>query len=387
VRLLTVLALAALAAGALAGATVAPAAGPTWSDKKCSRGFVHAVITGKHTCLKAGQRCNKRLDRRYHRYGFHCHTGRLARAKRTPPPTQAIGTITARIPLAGIATAVAAGEGAVWVRVGDPSGTPGQGSVQRVDPATNAVTARISVGEGIAIGAGEGAVWATNTDSDSVSRIDPGTNAVAATIPLRGTDPYGVATGAGAVWVGVQNPEGVPAVVERIDPGASTVVTSISDAPADIGPGVAVGAGAVWTAGRPAVTRLDPTTNRVVARVSVARAGDLAADTDAVWSASGIDPCCGSGLVRIDPVTNAVVATISVLDSPTSSVAIGFGAVWTTTVRRPGMQSPFVVARIDPRTNSVAGTLPLSAAGDVATGFGALWVAAGDTLLRVQPAS
>jgi YVTN family beta-propeller protein len=378
-RLLSGLAFAALAIGAFGGSTLAPAAEPTTPSKKCSRGFVHAVVAGKHTCLKAGQRCNRSLDRTYHRYRFHCHAGRLTRARPTPPPTQPIGTIAARIQLEGVATAVAVGEGAVWVRQG--------GVVQRVDPATNAVTARIAGGDGVAIATGEGSVWAPNTDSETVSRINPGTNAVVATIPLRGADPLGVATSTGAVWVGVQNPEGVPAVIERIDPATNTVVTSISDAPANIGPGVAVGAGAVWTGGVPAVARIDPATNRVVARVEAARMGNIAVDTDAVWVASGIDPNSGTGLIRIDPRTNAVAARISVLDGPTSGVAIGFGAVWTTTGRRLTTQTPFVLARIDPGTNSVVGTLPLSARGDVAIGFGAVWVAAGNTLLRLQPAT
>jgi virginiamycin B lyase len=378
-RLLSGLALAALAVGAFGGSTLAPAAKPTATGKKCSRGFVHAVIAGKHKCLKAGQRCNRRLDRTYHRYGFHCHTGKLTRARRTPPAPPPIATITARIPLAGVATAVDAGEGAVWVREGT--------TVQRVDPATNAVTASISVGQGVVLAAGEGAVWAPNTDSNTVSRINPGTNAVIATIPVRGTDPLGVAAGAGAVWVGVQNPEGTPATVDRIDPATNAVVTTISDAPADVGPGVAVGAGAVWTSGPPAVDRIDPATNRVVARVDVARAGDVAADTGAVWAASGVHPCCAEAVARIDAVTNAVAATISVLNSPTARVAIGSGAVWVTTTRRPGATSPFVVARINPATNSVAGTMSLPQAGDVATGFGSVWVAAGTTLLRLQPTS
>jgi pimeloyl-ACP methyl ester carboxylesterase len=38
-----------------------------------------AVIGGKHACLKSGQRCASKLDRQYHRYGFHCHAGKLAR--------------------------------------------------------------------------------------------------------------------------------------------------------------------------------------------------------------------------------------------------------------------------------------------------------------------
>jgi uncharacterized repeat protein (TIGR01451 family) len=54
----------------------------------CKRGETRARIAGKSTCLRAGKPCLKRLDRQYHRYGFHCHTGRLTRkSKPKPPPT------------------------------------------------------------------------------------------------------------------------------------------------------------------------------------------------------------------------------------------------------------------------------------------------------------
>lgn len=53
--------------------------------KQCPAGTVRAVVAGNQTCLKAGQRCTRSLDRQYHRYGFHCHGGRLTRAKPAPP--------------------------------------------------------------------------------------------------------------------------------------------------------------------------------------------------------------------------------------------------------------------------------------------------------------
>jgi DNA-binding beta-propeller fold protein YncE len=258
--------------------------------------------------------------------------------------------------------------------------------VQRIDPALSQLTAQVAVGEGVGIAAGEGAVWAPNFDTDTVSRIDVRTNAVAATIPLRGVDPAAVATGFGAIWVGVENPQGVESTVERIDPAANAVVASISDQAADIGLGIAVGSDGVWTGGLPSVTRIDPATNRIAARVRASRGGNLAIDANAVWATSGVDPQFGSGLLRIDPATDAAT-TISIVDSPTYGVATGFGSVWTTTVRRPGTQSPFVLARIDPRTNAVVGTLALSGASDVAVGFGSVWVAVGNSLLRVEPTS
>jgi D-alanyl-D-alanine carboxypeptidase len=54
----------------------------------CRKGSVPAVIEGKRTCLRAGQRCKRKLDRRYHRYGFHCHGGRLTRRASKPSPRE-----------------------------------------------------------------------------------------------------------------------------------------------------------------------------------------------------------------------------------------------------------------------------------------------------------
>ena len=52
----------------------------------CAKGLVSAVIAGKHRCLKAGQTCKRSLDKRYHAYKFHCHTGRLTRMTVAPAP-------------------------------------------------------------------------------------------------------------------------------------------------------------------------------------------------------------------------------------------------------------------------------------------------------------
>ena len=56
------------------------------ASNHCARGFVSAVIAGKHRCMKAGQTCKRSLDKRYHVYKFHCHTGRLAPKTVAPAP-------------------------------------------------------------------------------------------------------------------------------------------------------------------------------------------------------------------------------------------------------------------------------------------------------------
>jgi alpha/beta hydrolase fold len=55
------------------------------AQKRCPKGSVAAFVGGERTCLRAGQTCKRALDRQYHRYGFHCHTGRLVRSKPEPP--------------------------------------------------------------------------------------------------------------------------------------------------------------------------------------------------------------------------------------------------------------------------------------------------------------
>ncbi len=103
-------------------------------------------------------------------------------------------------------TAVAIGEGAVWVADSDAN------TVTRIDP-TGLLTP-ITVGEGpSAIAVGEGGVWVADSLGDSVTLIDPGTDAVTTSIPV-GTDPVGIAVGAGAVWV-ANSGDGT---MTRIDP-------------------------------------------------------------------------------------------------------------------------------------------------------------------------
>ena len=81
-RLAVVAAGLALALGSVAAGAVTPAA----TAKHCKAGSTSATIAGKHVCLKPGARCTKRNDSAYHRYRFHCHSGRLTRFPAPPAP-------------------------------------------------------------------------------------------------------------------------------------------------------------------------------------------------------------------------------------------------------------------------------------------------------------
>lgn len=134
----------------------------------------------------------------------------------------------------------------------------------------------------------------------------------------------------------------------------------------------------------PAVHRIDPGTNRVIATVPLPGrlCQGIGASPEAMWA------CGPDGLVRIDPATNTVVASVE-FDAAlaVTRIAYGAGSVWAFATASVG---PDLVVRIDPATNAVTATIELgTTAGTLAFGFDALWVTSpiDGLLLRVDPAT
>ena len=96
-------------------------------------------------------------------------------------------------------------------------------SVAIIDPESNSVTGSIPVGiRPSAVAVGEGFVWVGNNDDRTLSKIDPTTRTVQKNIGLQYTA-TGVATGAGAVWLA----NGLLGSYSRLDPGVDSVVETI----------------------------------------------------------------------------------------------------------------------------------------------------------------
>jgi DNA-binding beta-propeller fold protein YncE len=152
-------------------------------------------------------------------------------------------------------------------------------------------------------------------------------------------------------------------VVVRIDPRTNRVVDRI---PVDPPSGLAFGHGSVWvtSAGYGTVSRIDPQSDKVVAKIRVGRGvGDIAVDesSGAVWVASAYLPKGGydfskysedRNLTRVDPETNRVVEEIPIrpgvrYGGGASSVAVGEGAVW-------ALNSDAKLLKVDPATNEIA---------------------------------
>jgi DNA-binding beta-propeller fold protein YncE len=226
-------------------------------------------------------------------------------------------------------------------------------------------------------------------DKMLLKRLDPRTGEEVATIPLKHffTEILEVTYGAGSVWVSSGYYPGAAKVVLRIDPQTNRVVETI---PVDTPSGLDFGHGSVWvtSAGHGTLSRIDPESGKVVAKIEVGKgAVDIATDegSGAVWVADWLK---NGKLTRVDPETNRVVAQIPIRpgaqEGGASSVAVGEGAVWAQSVDGR-------LLKVDPATNEVVASVPLGDYSSYLAIYGdAVWAtvqgfASERRLLKVDP--
>ena len=152
--------------------------------------------------------------------------------------------------------------------------------------------------------------------------------------------------------------------------------------------GFAAGASSMWASDvqRTQLLRIDPRTNRVVARIPIGKPLAFVDDQDQVdgWLtvADGFVWATDqwhNRVVRVSPGSDRVVSSVRV-PSPWD-VTVSDGSVWVPEFERYG------VARINERTNAVAKTLPAEGPTSVAAGAGSIWVVMhrADEVLRIDP--
>ena len=183
-------------------------------------------------------------------------------------------------------TAIAVGDGAVWVVNPDRTLT-------RIDPRTNRVVATVLSSRANTVAVGERSVWVVNLDS-SVSQIDPATNEVRATIQVPANSLTAAAVGAGSLWA----TDPVGGAVWRIDPHGSRLV--MRTIPVEFGAsGIVFGKGAIWVSNgvHGTLTRVDPETNRVAETIPLGSPPQsLAIGADGVWVTAGGSRATGEAL-------------------------------------------------------------------------------------------
>lgn len=248
----------------------------------------------------------------------------------------------------GFVHSLARGYGAVWAL---------QDHVVRIHPKRGQATVLSDTGSATTfeLAVGAGAVWVADDGRDVVDRIDPRLTERTATIRIPGRA-VGLAAGHEHALVvsvptrgRVTGPAGIR-LLRRLDPHANRVSPPLVRLECD--PGIAItrdatwttdpcagtlvrrdpktlaatgarrvgrwrapvaGFGSIWLIGQRSVTRVDPETLRVIARIpaggSVATVGEGAVWLLECWG------CDNTVIHRIDPGANRVVATIRVPSS------------------------------------------------------------------------
>jgi YVTN family beta-propeller protein len=285
------------------------------------------------------------------------------------PPPGSLGRVAATIPVGAGPVDVLVNQDAVWVA------NAAQGTVSRIDPATNTVTQTIRVGRNpIRLAAGFGSIWVANYDEQTISRIDARTGQLLATIPTPTQPATQLAVGAGSVWALAGY------LLLRINPVTNKAVFVDADWELVDG-GLTVAGGRVWLSGgaytgvQP-IVRVNPATNRKADTVPTDAEGALAVGGGSVWQAGIVTQI----IYRLDSRSGRTLAEIPI-GVVAKHLTAAEGSLWV------GSDSGRVT-RIDMATNKVAGTFQVTGrAPAVAVGLGAVWIV--DTvraaLLRIQP--
>jgi YVTN family beta-propeller protein len=175
-----------------------------------------------------------------------------------------------------------------------------------------------------------------------------------------GGSPTELAVGEGAIWV-TNNDEGT---VTRVDPTTNDVIATI-----DVGPNpsdITVGAGAVWVAneGDGTVSRIDPASDQMVAAIDAGEGlSGVSASKNAIW----ITNKDNGTVTRVDPTTNEPIATIDVGSNP-HDVRVSAGTVWIFSLDDP------TVSKIDPTSNEVVDAIDVGRSPtDIGFNADAIW--------------
>ena len=226
---------------------------------------------------------------------------------------------------------------------------------------------------GIAVGAGR--VWVANLESDTLAVLDSRTGRrLGSPLPLAG-GPWGVALGAGGVWVASFR----TGRLTRLDPRTRRVEITV-----EVPRGsswVAVAAGKIWitNAKSGGVSFLDPRSPETGAQTLLGgeTTRGIAATETAVWVSHG-----ARSVSEFDGASGALRRTITVGRTPTG-VAVARGWLWVANTRDDN------VSRIDLFSGEEVGrpTAVGARPNGLALGAGAMWVANGgdDSVTRLDP--
>jgi hypothetical protein len=265
----------------------------------------------------------------------------------------------ATIKIGGTADWVLISHDAVWVASTNPY------AVQRIDPATNKVTAVVRVpGEACSgLASGFGSIWVPICGSTpALIRIDQANNRISATLPIPPAGPEGgIATSDDSVWL-VSDKNGT---LDRVDPATNSIRGRTAIVPGSYNP--IFSDGIVWITGgeNNSLTAVDVSSGKVLDTINVGpHPRFLTAGGGSVWTLNQ-----GDGTVtRVDEKSMKVIATIRVgIPGVGGDISYSAGSVWPTIFDVP-------LTRIEEKTNAVVKQWIGKGGDSLRVGFGSLWL-------------
>jgi hypothetical protein len=291
--------------------------------------------------------------------------------------------------VAALAAASLATVAVFATRDGGP-GTKGTGgSLVRIDPATNRVTASFGVSaHPTVVTTARDRVWLGDFRDGSLWRLDPARGDLQR-FTTNG-EPRDLAAVGDYVYVAGDAGNFIDGTVTRYD----ALTGARDDAVKVLACSIAGGHGVLWAAGCPLIDRIStgPGPLRVLRAVPVPFQSpptaenvrmamrDMAIGEGALWV---LGDSVDRRVFRADMQTGKLLGTTLLPFAP-HSIAVGEGAVWVTG------SIDDVVARLDPRTGRRGRTTQVgSGAGGVAVGAGSVWVASAIAreVTRIDPAT
>ncbi len=177
--------------------------------------------------------------------------------------------------------------------------------------------------------------------------------------PLGG-EAFPVAVGEGAVWVVLHGE------LVRVDPSRNRVAARVRVSLPEQVVDVLLAGGTVWVATSVGVVGVDPRTGRVLGTVPTSgRGGPVAAGNGSLWWLVCEGPAAAGRcrLLRRDPPTLAVAAVVSVPEAVVPGVAVDGGSVWVLSGEGPGLWRLRMAGGAPARVALPLVTLPAPAAG------------------------
>jgi virginiamycin B lyase len=225
----------------------------------------------------------------------------------------------------------------------------------------------------------DGAVWVAGSKPYSLQRIDPSTNQVVAKVRLPGEACSGLTSGFGSIWVPVC---GKKPMLVRVDANTNQISARLAIGPAGPEGGITNSGDSIWmvTDKKGTLTRIDPQTNTVRQTIAIPPGSYNPLFSDGMIWITGVE---SNVLTVVDAASGEVLTSVPVGPKPRFLVG-GGGSVWTLN------QGDGTVSRVDAGTRKVTATIQVGIpgpGGDICYGADSVWASVFDVPLTRIDAS